>query len=392
MKKVILLSLCLILGLILSQLIPNITNVESFETIKPIINFLLFTCLSFIMINVGREFELDKSKLKSYATDYGVAMATAAAPWILVAIYFMFLLPPEYFGSWDAWKENLLLSRFAAPTSAGILFTMLLAVGLKNSWIYKKIQVLAIFDDLDTILLMIPLQIMMIGFKLPLVLIIVVIGFLLWYGWSNLNRFAMPQRWRDITIYSICIVLLSNITYWGTSMIFGEGEGVHLEVLLPAFVLGMSMKVVHNTSKIEVRFTEFISYFFMFLVGMVTPQFIGIDTALAALEATTITASFAEMSWTMIIVNVIIVTILSNIGKMLPIFFYRDRILKERVALSIGMFARGEVGAGIIVLSIGYSLGGYIMTIAMLSLVLNLILTGFFIGFVKKLAFQVYNK
>ncbi|MEG2282889.1 MAG: sodium:proton antiporter, partial [Rikenellaceae bacterium] len=82
----------------------------------------------------------------------------------------------------------------------------------------------------------------------------------------------------------------------------------------------------------------------------------------------------------------------SNIGKMLPIFFYRDRILKERVALSIGMFARGEVGAGIIVLSIGYSLGGYIMTIAMLSLVLNLILTGFFIGFVKKLAFQVYNK
>ncbi|MEG1554289.1 MAG: sodium:proton antiporter [Rikenellaceae bacterium] len=392
MKKVILLSLCLILGLILSQLIPNITNVESFETIKPIINFLLFTCLSFIMINVGREFELDKSKLKSYATDYGVAMATAAAPWILVAIYFMFLLPPEYFGSCDAWKENLLLSRFAAPTSAGILFTMLLAVGLKNSWIYKKIQVLAIFDDLDTILLMIPLQIMMIGFKLPLVLIIVVIGFLLWYGWSNLNRFAMPQRWRDITIYSICIVLLSNITYWGTSMIFGEGEGVHLEVLLPAFVLGMSMKVIHNTSKIEVRFTAFISYFFMFLVGMVTPQFIGIDTALAALEATTITASFAEMSWTMIIVNVIIVTILSNIGKMLPIFFYRDRILKERVALSIGMFARGEVGAGIIVLSIGYSLGGYIMTIAMLSLVLNLILTGFFIGFVKKLAFQVYNK
>lgn len=392
MKKVILLSLCLIIGLILSQLIPNITNVESFEATRPVINFLLFTCLSFIMINVGREFELDKSKLKSYATDYGVAMATAAVPWILVAIYFMFLLPSDYFGSWDAWKENLLLSRFAAPTSAGILFTMLLAVGLKNSWIYKKIQVLAIFDDLDTILLMIPLQIMMIGFKLPLILIVVIIGLLLWYGWSNLNRFTIPQKWNNITLYSIAIVFLSNLTYWGTSKIFGEGEGIHLEVLLPAFVLGMSIKSIHYTSKMEVRFTETVSYFFMFLVGMVTPQFIGIDNVRAALEATTITASFTEMSWSTITFHVIIVTLLSNIGKMLPVFFYRDRALKERMALSIGMFARGEVGAGIIVLSIGYSLGGYIMTIAMLSLVLNLILTGFFIAIVKKLAFQVYNK
>ena len=55
------------------------------------------------------------------------------------------------------------MSRFAAPTSAGILFTMLAALKLKESWIYRKIQVLAIFDDLDTILLMIPLQILMIG-------------------------------------------------------------------------------------------------------------------------------------------------------------------------------------------------------------------------------------
>ena len=66
-------------------------------------------------------------------------------------------LPGDLFTSWDAWKENLLLSRFAAPTSAGILFTMLANAGLKNSWVYQKTRVLAIFDDLDTILLMIPL-------------------------------------------------------------------------------------------------------------------------------------------------------------------------------------------------------------------------------------------
>ena len=91
-------------------------------------------------------------------------MATAAVPWLLIALYYVFvLLPPGYWGDAGAWKENLLLSRFAAPTSAGILFTMLAALNLKQSWMYRKIQVLAIFDDLDTILLMIPLQIMMIG-------------------------------------------------------------------------------------------------------------------------------------------------------------------------------------------------------------------------------------
>ena len=86
--------------------------------------------------------------------------------WIFVALYYMFVLLPDiYWSSGEAWKENLLLSRFTAPTSAGILFTMLAAAGLKASWVYKKVQVLAIFDDLDTILLMIPLQIMMVGLR-----------------------------------------------------------------------------------------------------------------------------------------------------------------------------------------------------------------------------------
>ena len=37
--------------------------------------------------------------------------------------------------------------------------------------------------------------------------------------------------------------------------------------------------------------------------------------------------------------------------------FYRDRKLSERLALSIGMFTRGEVGAGIIFIALGYNLG-----------------------------------
>ena len=114
------------------------------------------------MINVGRDFDLDKKRWKSYAKDYLVAMIAAAMPWLLIALYYIFVLfPSTQWGNGELWKETLLLSRFAAPTSAGILFTMLAALKLKSSWMYKKIQVLAIFDDLDTILLMIPLQIAM---------------------------------------------------------------------------------------------------------------------------------------------------------------------------------------------------------------------------------------
>ena len=183
MRKVLSFSAFLIIGLLLSQFLPSLAG-EGYVAVKTVSSILLYVCLSFIMINVGREFEVDKTRWRSYAEDYFIAMATAAMPWFLIALYYVFvLLPPEFWNSWEAWKENLLLSRFAAPTSAGILFTMLAAIGLKSSWIYKKIQVLAIFDDLDTILLMIPLQIMMIGMRWQLIVVIFIVFLLLSLGW-----------------------------------------------------------------------------------------------------------------------------------------------------------------------------------------------------------------
>jgi Kef-type K+ transport system membrane component KefB len=89
------------------------------------------------------------------------------------------------------------------------------------------------------------------------------------------------------------------------------------------------------------------------------------------------------MSWGMIMFHVVIVSLLSNIGKLCPMFFYRDRKLSERLALSIGMFTRGEVGAGIIFIALGYNLGGPALVISVLTLVLNLILTGIFVLWVK---------
>ena len=379
MKKIVLFSLFLILGLIGSQTIPSHLTPEAFETLKFFFDAMLYICLAFIMINVGREFELDKTKWKSYTEDYFIAMATAAVPWLLICGYFIFLLPAEYRTSWDTWKETLLLSRFAAPTSAGILFTMLAAAGLKKSWVFQKTRVLAIFDDLDTILLMIPLMIMMIGFKWQMFIVIAIVTLLLYLGWRFLNRYNMPQKWYHIIIYSILVFAFTHIVY-----VLSNHE-VHIEVLLPAFVLGMIMRPQHNTEPIEERVSTTISFIFMFLVGLSMPQFIGVEST----NLTSITGAQPMMEWHKIALHVMNVTILSNLGKMFPMFFYRDRSWRERMALSVGMFTRGEVGAGVVFIALSYNLGGPALIISVLTLALNLILTGGFVLIVKRLALSV---
>ncbi len=391
MRKVLLFSTFLILGLVFSQILPGITG-SDYTTIKSVSDILLYVCLSFIMINVGREFDVDKSRWKSYAEDYFIAMATAAMPWILIAVYYIFvLLPPEYWNSWEAWKENLLLSRFAAPTSAGILFTMLAAIGLKSSWIYKKIQVLAIFDDLDTILLMIPLQIMMVGLRWQLGVIVFIVFILLMIGWKKLGKYNLRQDWKAILFYSVIVFSLSQIIYVVTKHMFGQDGSIHIEVLLPAFVVGMIMKHKEIDTPMEYKVSNYISFLFMFLVGMSMPQFIGVDFFETTPDIYSITANQPMMSWTVIAMHVIIVSLLSNIGKLFPIFFYRDRKLSERLALSIGMFTRGEVGAGVIFIALGYNLGGPVLVISVLTLVVNLLLTTLFVYWVKKLALISYK-
>ncbi len=389
MKKIILFSLFLLLGLILSQILPHMAG-TGFSTLKFCTDSLLYVSLAYIMINVGREFELDKTQLKSYRDDYLIAMATAALPWLFVSVYFICLMPKEMFSSWNAWKESLLLSRFAAPTSAGILFTMLAAAGLKKKWIYKKIEVLAIFDDLDTILLMIPLQIFMIGMKWQLVVVIAVVILLLWIGWKKLNHYSLNQTWPRLLLYSIIIVVVCQGLYFCTKYFFGIDSAIHIEVLLPAFVLGMTMKNHVKDSATAEKVSTTISYIFMLLVGLSTPLFIGIDLSDPPVS-NKITANLPMMEWGLIGIHVLVVTLISNIGKLFPVFFYRDRSLYERFALSIGMFTRGEVGAGIIFIAIGYQLGGPLLIIALLSLVLNLVLTGVFVIIVKQLALKAYQ-
>ena len=394
MRKVYTFSFLLIIGLVLSQILPHFFG-GSYVTFKIFTDALLYTSLAFIMINVGREFEINKKQWRLYAVDYGVAMGAAAFPWILVALYYIFaIVPPELWQSGDTWKETFLMSRYAAPTSAGILFTMLAAAGLRHTWVYKKVQVLAIFDDLDTIILMIPLQILMIGMRWQMFVIIIVATGLIWLGWKKMNTYNLKQNWKSILFYSIILFAIIEILYRLTTHFYGNEGGIHIEILLPAFILGIIMKKDHSPipDTQDAKASSFISYIFMLLVGLSMPLFIGVDyNAIAAMSSSVIN-QIPMPGWDVIALHVVIVTIISNIGKLFPLLFYRDRKLSERLAVSVGMFTRGEVGAGVLFIAIGYHLGGVLLVVSVLAMSLNLLLTGIFINYAKRLTLSSYKE
>jgi uncharacterized protein HemX len=72
---------------------------------------------------------------------------------------------------------------------------------------------------------------------------------------------------------------------------------------------------------------------------------------------------------------------------MFPCFCYRDEAdWQTRFALSLGMCPRGEVGAGIIVISIEAGIKGPAIELAVVCLVINLVLSGAFVTWTKQLA------
>jgi len=82
MALVLLYSSLLIGGMIVSQFF-------SLEALRPFLSTLTMIFLSYIMIEVGLEFTLNKKRLKSYGWDYIVAATAAAFPWVLCAGYFI---------------------------------------------------------------------------------------------------------------------------------------------------------------------------------------------------------------------------------------------------------------------------------------------------------------
>ena len=126
-------SVLLLIGLAGSQWLPRVMG-PGYAAAGDMIRMLTMVGLAFIMIRVGYEFDIDKGNLRQYGWDYVVAFTAASFPWILVTLYFVFvLLPAETWGTLAAWQETLLAGRFAAPTSAGVLFSMLAAAGLGST-------------------------------------------------------------------------------------------------------------------------------------------------------------------------------------------------------------------------------------------------------------------
>ncbi|CAM3697762.1 sodium:proton antiporter [Parendozoicomonas haliclonae] len=376
MRKVTVYSLLLLLGLILSQWLP-LNFGDSYTSLNPVIVYLTMAALSYIMIEVGYEFDIDKNRLGQYKWDYVVAMTAATFPWLFVVLYFVFVLAPaESWGSFDTWKEMLLLGRFAAPTSAGVLFTMLAAAGLGATWLFKKARVLAIFDDLDTVLLMIPLSIMMAGLTWQMMVMIALIIVMLTVGYQKMRALAIPSSWKWMLFYAFIIATASKSILLISTAI-DPSTPIHIEVLLPAFLLGCMIKTsAHGHSADQAKANTVISAVFMILVGLNMPL----------MNFDLVSSGDASQDWNMILTHVFFVTVISNIGKMFPLLCYRkEASVRERLALSIGMFPRGEVGAGVLIISLGYGVGGVALTIAMLSLTLNLLLTGVFIMAVKRL-------
>jgi hypothetical protein len=436
MRKVVLFSMLLLLGLIGSQWLPGVIG-PSYATAGDIIRIMTMTALSFIMIRVGYEFDIDKSNLEKYGWDYLIAFTAASFPWVFVTLYFVFvLLPPEVWGSLAAWKETLLAGRFAAPTSAGVLFSMLAAAGLGGTWLFHKARVLAIFDDLDTVLLMIPLKMIMVGLVWQLGVTVVVMAVMLITAYVFLHKVRIPVSWRWVFTYSVLITAISEMVYKG-SMFIDDSVPIHIEVLLPAFVLGCVMAYPKQSSQdeattsrefnrrdrgheaidtpVERKVATAVASIFMILVGLSMPLILRGEASVqggamngtfestlhaggspvaeadesrisASQKIGRITASEPTIPWRFIALHVLIVTIISNLGKMFPVFCYRKEAhWRERLALAIGMWPRGEVGAGVLVISLSYGIGGPVITVAMLSLALNLLFTGFFIYLVKRL-------
>lgn len=219
------------------------------------------------------------------------------------------------------------------------------------------------------------------------------------YGWDYLvAATAAMFPWLFCAGYFIWVLDMNSwiealstgevfITYfsWRPLKVINDVVPVHIEVLLPAFVLGcmLARPAGHNPhiddsrpghqegpeESDEQHVSTIVAACFMVFVGLSMPQ-IPHDT----------------INWVLIASHVVLVTILSNLGKMFPFFCYRrGATIRERLALSIAMFPRGEVGAGVLVVSMGYGLGGTALTVAVLSVALNLLLTGLFIIAVKKL-------
>jgi Kef-type K+ transport system membrane component KefB len=345
---VIVFSFLLITGIVSSQLF-DLSNYLFLLTSSGMI------CLAYIMFEVGVEFSAEKKSIRSYGWDFITASTAAILPALLWMGYFLWVTHSD-------WKPALLAGLSSAPTSAGVLFAMMTAAGLSATWIFKKARVLAVLDDLVTILLLAPVQILIVGFEWASIITCLLTFALI----AASFRFTHTLPWPTSKVWRLTYAFLLT----GLAYIVQKNLHAHWGVLIPAFVLGCLIKPGSDSVSSENKsFDTVIKGLFMLLVGLTFPH---IDSH--------------SVAWQQTAIHIVMLLILANAGKFFLVFCYqKEASLKERMALGVAMFPRGEVGAAVLLIGISYGLGGYENTLAMLSLVLNLVLTGAFIWIVIRL-------
>lgn len=345
-----LLSAALSVGLLLSQhTFFHIFFVEHTVLVLSTI------CLAYILIGVGQEFA-HESDIQSYTRDYLAAAVTALLPWFLVAGYLLWAFPAY------GWVEAMIIGHFAGPTSSGLLLGLLKTAGLGETWVYQRAQILALFDDLDTILLMLPLTMLLVGWKSILVFHLLLLIAILIYAFRRARTWKIVSSGPALLLYATAMTLFFDGAS-ALAMVYDPQLVLHIEIILPAFALGV---LLADTKCSHDYYQPYILALFMFLVGLQLPPLMHV--------------SMQQMTFVELVGHVTVVTLLANIGKCPVIFFYPEsRCWYEKMAVAISLFPRGEVGAGLLVLTIAYGIEGPAVVVSMLALSVNLMLTGFFV-------------
>jgi len=400
--KILVYSFLMCLGLAISQFIPQALDDEfGFYVRLP-----AGIALSYIIVHVGLDFEIVKWRLPTYAVDFFVATSAALIPLVVVFWYLKYVcgshsLPEHWFipqalGT----SQGLLLSVFSAPTSAGMLISMMEAADLKHTWVFKKASMLAILDDIDSLVFIAFMRILAIsgaGVDLrhfgPVIL---TVG-LLTIAWFNIHKFVIPHSWPWVLMYAFIL----GTGFWiieGITREFPHCNFIFVvAVLIPSFTLGCvtydpKMETSQSYKHIEIELSEefierqeyidshapcmetFMGCAFMFFVGLSMPS-------LTALKTITTSA---------LIFHVVMINILMLLGKLIICFFYSNETTKtQRIALGLAMCPRGEIGASVIIITIQTlkdQIDPSYLGIVVLSVIMNLVSSCALIVYVKKLA------
>jgi len=309
-------------------------------------------------------------------------------------------LPPNWFVPVELGvSQGLLLSVFSAPTSAGMLISMMEAADLKNTWLFKKASMLAILDDIDALVFIAFMRILAIGSGYDLRHfgpVIVTVG-LLTIAWFNMHKFVIPHSWPWVLLYAILIG--TGLWLWeGLTREYKDCTYIFvIAVLIPSFTLGCitydpKMETSQSYKHIEIELTEefierqeyidshapcmetFMGCAFMFFCWI---KYANSDrTSWDGNDSCDISCDCDPNP---------------HDGRQTGNMFIHgnETNTKDRYALGLAMVPRGEIGASVIIITL-QTLKGRIndayLGIVVLSVIANLVLSCGFIVYVKKLA------